>query len=410
MAKGTTANSYGLGPDLKINEVGMDGTLKVKYIGRFEMKWRTPGAAYQIGDTVFDNTFIVTCIKAGTTDASNKWGPVEDAAWSTDDTWQDGSVTWKKVTHTASDGVWRSDQTEYEVGTVLILDGSVSGTVKVYQTVGVEGDSVPLGPSSSDTPNPGPSDSGNTGDAGNTGNTGNTDTSGVIKPPSQSNAGNPETVYDEGAKKSNKEIIAGLPTPQTVEEQFLYAWACTLAGVSYQTPFQKPIYRKEQLLKGLWQIVQNQMVTPTTIWKGSVTTDSLQDGSVSSGKLSDGSVTRDKISDASVTQDKISDGSVTDKKLTDGAVTTDKLADEAVTSEKIADGSVTGTKIAENTIDASKLAKSVAGLLLAVGESGILQQKTVSGITASGDALTAAVVADKVNELIEMLKAAKVMK
>lgn len=383
MAKGTTANSYGLGPDLKVNEVGMDGTLKVKYIGQFEMKWRTPGAAYQVGDTIFDNTFIVTCIKAGTTDAGNRWGPVEDAAWSSDDTWQDGSVTWKKVTHTASDGVWRSDQKEYDVGTVLILDGSVSGTVKVYQTVGVEGDSVPLGPSGSDAPNPGPSDSGSTGD------TGNTDTSGIIQPASRSNVGNPETVYDDGAKKSNKEIIAGLPMPQTVEEQFLYAWACTLAGVAYKQPFQKPIYRKEQLLKGLWQIAQNQMVTPTTIWKGSVTADSIKDESVSS----------DKLSKDSVTQDKMADGSVTDTKIVDGSVTTKKLADEAVT----------GAKIAEDTIDASKLTKAVTARLLVVGESGVLQQKAMSDITESGDALTAAVVAAKVNELIAMLKAAKVM-
>lgn len=146
MAKGISANSFGLGPDLAINEIGMDGTLKVKYIGEFAMNWRTAGASYSVGDTIFDNTFIVTCIKAGTTDVSNKWGPVEAAEWSDENTFADGTVIWKKLTRTASDGVWRSDQKEYEVGAVLLLDGSVSDTVKVYQVVGIEGDDVSLGP------------------------------------------------------------------------------------------------------------------------------------------------------------------------------------------------------------------------------------------------------------------------
>ena len=194
----------------------------------------------------------------------------------------------------------------------------------------------------------------------------------------KTNTGDPDIVYDNGADSSNRDIIKGLPRPQTIEEQFLYAWACTLAGVSYSNPFPAPIYRKDQLLKGIWQITRNRMVTPTVIWDGSVDSNGLQDGAVSSNKL------------------------------TSNAVTTQKIADQAVTTDKLVDQAVTTAKLADHAVTTTKLDVTVVQHLLGSSETGIIQQPSVEKITESGEALTMEVLLDKVNELIDLLKAAKV--
>nr|DAP88157.1 MAG TPA: hypothetical protein [Caudoviricetes sp.] len=204
----------------------------------------------------------------------------------------------------------------------------------------------------------------------------------------KTNTGDPDIVYDNGADASNRDIIKGLPHPQTIEEQFLYAWACTLAGVSYSNPFPAPIYRKDQLLKGIWQITRNRMVTPTVIWDGSVDSNGIQDGAVSSNKLTSNAVTTQKLADQAVSEDKLANQSVTTNKLVDQTVTTDKLADHAVTT--------------------TKLDVTVVQHLLGSSETGIVQQPSVAKITESGEALTMEALLDKVNELIDLLKAAKV--
>ena len=254
----------------------------------------------------------------------------------------------------------------------------------------------------------------------------------------KTNTGDPDIVYDNGADASNRDIIKGLPHPQTIEEQFLYAWACTLAGVSYSNPFPAPIYRKDQLLKGIWQITRNRMVTPTVIWDGSVDSNGLQDGAVSSNKLTsnavttqkiadqavsedklanqsvttnklvDQTVTTDKLADQAVTTDKLVDQTVTTDKLADQAVTTDKLVDQAVTTAKLADQAVTTDKLADHAVTTTKLDVTVVQHLLGSSETGIVQQPSVEKITESGEALTMEALLDKVNELIDLLKAAKV--
>lgn len=234
----------------------------------------------------------------------------------------------------------------------------------------------------------------------------------------KTNTGDPDIVYDNGADASNRDIIKGLPHPQTIEEQFLYAWACTLAGVSYSNPFPAPIYRKDQLLKGIWQITRNRMVTPTVIWDGSVDSNGLQDGAVSSNKLTSNAVTTQKIADQAVSEDKLANQSVTTNKLVDQTVTTDKLADQAVTTDKLVDQAVTTAKLADQAVTTDKLADhavtttkldvTVVQHLLGSSETGIVQQPSVEKITESGEALTMEALLDKVNELIDLLKAAKV--
>lgn len=234
----------------------------------------------------------------------------------------------------------------------------------------------------------------------------------------RTNTGDPDKVYENGASISNREIVEALPEPKTIEEQFLYAWACTLAGVTYDSPFPAPIYRKDQLLKAIWQITQNRMVTPTVIWDESVDSQNLCNGAVTTRTLAKNAVTSDNIADETVTTNNLSDGLVTTRKLADDSVTTEKIKDEAVdttnlkdqavTTDKLSDGSVTTKKLEDQAVVLATLATEVTERLLGKGETGVQQRPAVAKITESGDALTAAVLMTKINELIDLLKAAKI--
>lgn len=113
----------------------LDGTLPVKYLGAHKYQWRTAGTTYEAGDMIMDNTFIVQCVKGGKSDENNKWGPVEGAAWSTDDTLKDGEVVWKKLTYSSADGQWRSGGTHYKKGTIYYADQNAQGEYHMYQVV-----------------------------------------------------------------------------------------------------------------------------------------------------------------------------------------------------------------------------------------------------------------------------------
>lgn len=113
----------------------MDGTLPVKYLGAHKNEWRTAGAVYEVGDLIMDNTFIVQCITRGQTNANDKWGPLETAAWEPDGTFKDGEVRWKRLTYTAADGAWRKSYTHYRVGTVYFADQDSAQRHHMYQVV-----------------------------------------------------------------------------------------------------------------------------------------------------------------------------------------------------------------------------------------------------------------------------------
>lgn len=115
-----------------VSEVYMDGSLPVKYYGEHLLSWRVAGNSYEVGDIISDNTFLVICIQAGTTNINSKWGPLESATgWLEDDTYNDGTCVWKKLTKTASDGVWRNSNTYYPVGKFLLI--SSNNYFKVYE-------------------------------------------------------------------------------------------------------------------------------------------------------------------------------------------------------------------------------------------------------------------------------------
>lgn len=124
---------------IAVGSIVKDGTLSVKYLGAHKDQWRTAGASYNVGDLITDNTFIVQCIKGGKTDAESQWGPLEDAAWQSDDTFKDGEVIWKKLTPTSADGAWRSSHKHYKVGTIYYADQDSEGRYHMYQVVAEAG-------------------------------------------------------------------------------------------------------------------------------------------------------------------------------------------------------------------------------------------------------------------------------
>lgn len=127
---GTSQPSYAT----TVGTIVMDGDRRIQYLGK-AAGWRKTSTAYSVGTLIYDNTFIVKCVTAGTTTSSG-YGPVEGAAWS-NNRFTDGSVVWEKVTPNAAAGVWRNSSTKYPSGKIYLCDvGETSGTVRVYKSLG----------------------------------------------------------------------------------------------------------------------------------------------------------------------------------------------------------------------------------------------------------------------------------
>ena len=136
VVQGTTGTS--LPTEARKGQNVQDGDFTLKVLGEFEDGWRVPGNSYIAGEVICDNTFVVMCAQGGVTDASNQWGPVEDAAWDANNQFQDGDVVWQKLTMTAADGVWRNSKSQYKTGMVFICDGSPTpaGKFRLYLVLG----------------------------------------------------------------------------------------------------------------------------------------------------------------------------------------------------------------------------------------------------------------------------------
>lgn len=128
-----------------VGTVIMDGEIPLECLGRHALTWRVAGNTYAVGDIICDNTFVVKCITAGTTNINNKWGPVAGAAWTSAGTFQDGSCVWQRLTNTEADGVWRNSSTKYKSGMIFICDyGETGGQVRLYLSLpGTSGSSAP---------------------------------------------------------------------------------------------------------------------------------------------------------------------------------------------------------------------------------------------------------------------------
>jgi len=139
--------------DTTINAITMDGERRIQYLGKAQV-W-VKSKAYAVGDLVYDgNTFVSQCVTAGTS-ASSGWGPVSDSAWNGSDQVADGTVTWKRLTQTSANGVWRNSSTKYASGTIYLCDiGETAGTVRIYKSLGgLSGSTSPADTSGSEFKN-----------------------------------------------------------------------------------------------------------------------------------------------------------------------------------------------------------------------------------------------------------------
>lgn len=165
-------------------------------------------------------------------------------------------------------------------------------------------------------------------------------------------------------QQSITDMVNDLPKPETLEEQYIYALVCSVAGVTpkYGVAEKAAFKRIEQFWKAFWLVAAQKFkdlerpaadtVDSAAIINESIITQKLAENAVTLGKIDNNVQARLWNADRTeeVTTYMLHDGAVTTPKIADGAVTTPKLADGAVTTEKIADGAITTTQIALGTI------------------------------------------------------------
>ena len=164
--------------------------------------------------------------------------------------------------------------------------------------------------------------------------------------------------------QTTAEMVNDLPKPETLEEQYMYALVCSVAGITpkYGVSESAAFKRMEQFWRAFWLVAAAKFKALETPAKDTVNSDAIINASIVTQKLAESSVTLDKIDGnvtarlwgvnrtGEVTTYTIHDSAVTTPKIADGAVTTPKLADGAVTTEKIGDGAITTQQIALGTI------------------------------------------------------------
>ena len=171
------------------------------------------------------------------------------------------------------------------------------------------------------------------------------------------------------------DLVNKLPKPETLEEQYMYALVCSVAGVTpkYGVASDAAFKRLEQYWKAFWLVASKKFTDLETPAANTVSNEAIRNNAVTTEKVADESVTTEKVAGRSVTLEKLADevvdrlwatnrnntvteamlvSAVREKLVGNTLVQTDNIADEAVTSAKIA----TGT-IAWENLDANVQAK-----------------------------------------------------
>ncbi len=163
--------------------------------------------------------------------------------------------------------------------------------------------------------------------------------------------------------QSITELVNNLPKPETLEEQYMYALVCSVAGVTprYGVAENAAFKRMDQFWKAFWLVASQKFTALETPAANSVSNEAIRNEAVTEEKVSPGAVTLDKLSDAVEGRlwDADRDESVITDYIADGAITTGKIDDSAVTTAKVADGAITSAKIAEQTIHMANLDQEI---------------------------------------------------
>lgn len=213
-------------------------------------------------------------------------------------------------------------------------------------------------------------------------------------------------ISTQNTEDKKREIVQSLPKPQTAEDQYMYSFACTLAGMSYDTPFQSPFYRKDKYWKAILDIEGLRILDK-------ITGDMIDSGTIKSENISNGAITKEKIDQ--ILNDAIyGNGRVDTLAIRNKAVTTEKLSDDVV-NRLLAKSNVTEENLAEEVknkllgsknVTEANLADNLLSGLLIDGYSGIVKQANMDLL--KSDATNVDIIA-KINELIQTLEAAKVI-
>lgn len=213
-------------------------------------------------------------------------------------------------------------------------------------------------------------------------------------------------ISTQNTADKKKAIIQSLPKPQTAEDQYMYSFACTLAGLSYDTPFQSPFYRKDKYWKAILDIEGLRIldkITGDMIDSGTIKGENISDGAISKEKLDknlndavygEGRIDTLAIQDKAVTSNKLSNDvgqrllsegnvklsnlsqSVKNKLIGDKNVTTDNIADMAISKEKLdedlnnavyGDGRINTSAIQNKAVTSDKLSDDTKQRLLSSG-------------------------------------------
>lgn len=144
--------------------------------------------------------------------------------------------------------------------------------------------------------------------------------------------------------------INNLPKPYTMEEQYLYALVCDLAGVAPKAgylvsniTFKSPFWRMQQYWHAFCGATELRMGLPVAY--DDLTSDLkdrlLGEGKIDSSMLQEGIINENNLS-SSVSNKLLGDNRVTTAMLQDGSVDVNKLADAVVArllaSKKVTEG------------------------------------------------------------------------
>ena len=164
------------------------------------------------------------------------------------------------------------------------------------------------------------------------------------------------------------DLVNKLPKPETLEEQYMYALVCSVAGVApkYGVASDAAFKRLEQYWKAFWLVASKKFTDLETPAANTVSNKAIRNNAVTTEKLGDNAVTADKVADESITLEKLATdttsrlwaenraGSVVEAYL-ETSVRNKLLGSLNVQTANLANGSVTGAKIASGVVSLSHL-------------------------------------------------------
>ena len=154
------------------------------------------------------------------------------------------------------------------------------------------------------------------------------------------------------------DLVNKLPKPETLEEQYMYALVCSVAGVApkYGVASDAAFKRLEQYWKAFWLVASKKFTDLETPAANTVSNEAIRNNAVTTEKVADESITLEKLATDITSRlwAKNREGSVVETYL-ETSVRNKLLGSLNVQTANLANGSVTGAKIASGVVSLSHL-------------------------------------------------------